>query len=69
LHSSASIIRNINSRRRRWGGHVARIGRRGMHIGYWWERQKESDHWGDQDVYGWTILKRILDRRGWYLLV
>jgi hypothetical protein len=35
---------------------------RGMHIGYWWERQKERDHWEDQDVGGWTILKWILER-------
>jgi hypothetical protein len=27
-------------------------GRRGMHIGYWWESQKERDHWEDQDVDG-----------------
>jgi hypothetical protein len=32
-----------------------------MHIGYWWVNQKERDHWGDQDVGGWTILKWILD--------
>jgi hypothetical protein len=37
-------------------------GRGGMHIGYWWEIQKERDHWEDQDVDGWTILKWILDR-------
>jgi hypothetical protein len=37
-------------------------GRRGMHIGYWWESQKERDHWGVQDVGGWTILKWILGR-------
>jgi hypothetical protein len=33
-----------------------------MHIGYWWESQKERDHWEDQDVGGWTILKWILER-------
>jgi hypothetical protein len=35
---------------------------RGMHIGYWWEIQKKRDHWEDQDVGGWTILKGILER-------
>jgi hypothetical protein len=33
-----------------------------MHIGYWWESQKERDHWEDQGVGGWTILKWILER-------
>jgi hypothetical protein len=41
------------------------MGRGGMHAGYWWESQKERDHWEDQDVGGWTILKWILDRMGW----
>jgi hypothetical protein len=35
-------------------------GRRGMHIGYWWESQKETDHWEDRDVDGWTILRWTL---------
>jgi hypothetical protein len=53
----------INSRRMRWAGHVARMGRRRrMHIGDWWEIQNERDHWEDQDVGGWTILKWILGR-------
>jgi hypothetical protein len=63
FYSSPSIIRILKLRRIRWAGHVARMGRRGMHIGYWQESQKERDHWKDQDVGGWTILKRILERQ------
>jgi hypothetical protein len=37
LYSSPNIIRMIKSRRMRWAGHVARMGRRGIYIGYWWE--------------------------------
>jgi hypothetical protein len=33
LYSSQSIIRIIKSRRMRWAGHVARMGRRGTRIG------------------------------------
>jgi hypothetical protein len=44
LHCSPSIIRIINSRRMRWAGHVARMGRRGTRIGYWWESQRERVH-------------------------
>jgi hypothetical protein len=31
-------------------------GRRGTHIEYWWESEKEGDHWDDPDVGGWIIL-------------
>jgi hypothetical protein len=31
-------------------------GKKGMHIAYWWESQKERGHWEDQEVDGWTIL-------------
>jgi hypothetical protein len=41
LYSSPSIIRMIKSRSIRRAGHVARMGRRGMHIGYWWKSPKE----------------------------
>jgi hypothetical protein len=44
LYSSPSIIRMIKSRMMRWTGHAARVERRGMHIGHWWESQKERDH-------------------------
>jgi hypothetical protein len=44
LYSSPNIIRMIKSIRVRWAGHVARIGRRGMLVGYWWESQKVRDN-------------------------
>jgi hypothetical protein len=44
LYSSPTIIRMIKTRKMRWEEHVARMGRRGMHIGFCWESQKESDH-------------------------
>jgi hypothetical protein len=44
LYSSANIIRMIMSRRMRWAGDEARMGTRGMHIGYCWKIQKERDH-------------------------
>jgi hypothetical protein len=44
LYSSLSIIRIIKSRRMKWAGHVARMGIRGTHVGYWRESRKERDH-------------------------
>jgi hypothetical protein len=43
LYSSPSIIRMIKSRRMRWAEHVDRMGRRRLHIGYWWESQRRRD--------------------------
>jgi hypothetical protein len=62
LYDSQGIITVIKSRRMIWAGHVARMGRRGMHIGFWWESQKERDHKEDLDVGGRIILKWILER-------
>jgi hypothetical protein len=44
LYSSPSIVRIIQSSRMRWAGYVARMGKREMRIGYWWENQRERDH-------------------------
>jgi hypothetical protein len=44
LYSLPNIIRIIKSRRMRWAGHVARMGRIGTHIGYFVESQRERDH-------------------------
>jgi hypothetical protein len=34
VYSSRSISGIIKSKRLRWAGHIARMGRRGTHIGY-----------------------------------
>jgi hypothetical protein len=52
LSSSPSIIRMNKSRRIRLTGYVARMVRNCMHIRYWWEGRKETDHYEDQDVGG-----------------
>jgi hypothetical protein len=44
LYSSPNVMRMIKSSRMRWTGHVARMGRRGMRMGFWLESQKEGDH-------------------------
>jgi hypothetical protein len=46
LYSSPNIIRMIKSRRMRWTGHAARMETKGIHIGYWWENEKERDPLG-----------------------
>jgi hypothetical protein len=37
-----NIIRIIKSRKMRRAGHVARMRRRGIHIGCWWESQRKE---------------------------
>jgi hypothetical protein len=37
-------------------------GGRGTRIVYGGESQSEGDHWEDQDVGGWIILRWILER-------
>jgi hypothetical protein len=46
----------------KWAGHAARVGKRGLLIGFWWENQKERDHWEDLDVGERIILECILER-------
>jgi hypothetical protein len=44
FYYSSNIIRRNKSRRMSWAEQVARMGRRGMHRGFWWESRKERAH-------------------------
>jgi hypothetical protein len=55
LYSSPGLIIIIKSRRMKWVGHVARMGENRNACGYWWESQRERDHYEDQDIGGWII--------------
>jgi allantoicase len=45
LYSLPNVIRMIKSSRMRWSGNVSNMNRgRGLHLGYWWESQRERDH-------------------------
>jgi hypothetical protein len=59
LYSSPNIIRIMKSRRMRLARHVARMGAKRKHIGYWWESQKQRDRYEEEVLGGWIILKWI----------
>jgi hypothetical protein len=42
LYSSPNIVRVIKSRRMRWAGHVAHMGRREVFTGFDWEARREE---------------------------
>jgi hypothetical protein len=48
----------IKSRRMRWAGHVARMGRGEACTGFWQGNLRERDHWGDPGVDGRTIFRK-----------
>jgi hypothetical protein len=57
LYSSPTIVWVIKSRRMRWMGHVARMGRQKMCIqSFWWGKQRKGDHLEELDVDGSIIL-------------
>jgi hypothetical protein len=70
LHSSPSIIRIIKSRRMTWAGHVARLERRGVSIGFWWESRKDNIKMAFRDIgRGGIDWIGLYDRNGWRALV
>jgi hypothetical protein len=50
LYSSPNIVRVIKSRRMRWAGHVARMGKGEVFTGIWLGGPKLRDHWEDLGV-------------------
>ena len=60
LYSSPNTVRVIKSRRMRWAGHVARMGRGETYTGVWWGNLKERDHLGKPGIDGRIILRWVL---------
>jgi len=67
LYSSPNIGRVIKSRRIRWEGYLARMGREEAYTGFWWGNLRERDHLGNTGVDGKIILRWIF--RKWNVRV
>ena len=59
LYCSPSVARVIKSRRKRWVGHVARMGRREGYSGFCGGNLRVRGHSGDPGVDGRIILRWI----------
>jgi hypothetical protein len=62
LYSSPNIVRVIKSRRMRWTGNVARMGRGEVFTGFRLGSPKARDYWEDLGVGGRILLKWTLGR-------
>jgi hypothetical protein len=49
----------MKSRRMKWAGHVARMGRGAVHRAFWWENLREADILKDPRVDRRIILKVV----------
>jgi len=52
LYSTVNNVRVIKSRRMRWAGHVARMGRGEVYTGFWCGNLRERDHLEDPGLDG-----------------
>jgi hypothetical protein len=62
LYSSPNIILLIKSRRMRWAGNVARMGKGEVYTEFWWGDLREGDHLEDPGLDGRIILKWIFKK-------
>jgi len=59
LYFSLNVVRVIKSRKMRWVGRVACMGRGEVHTGFWWGNLRERGHLDDSGVDGTIILRWI----------
>jgi hypothetical protein len=64
LYSVPNIVRVIKSRRMRWAGHVARMGKGEMCTGFSWGDLRVRDPWGNPGVDGRIMLEWIFKKWG-----
>jgi CRISPR/Cas system-associated protein Cas7 (RAMP superfamily) len=64
LYSLPNIVRVIKSRRLRWAGHVAPMGKGEVCTGFWWASLRERDRWGDPGIDGRIMLGMYLQEVG-----
>ena len=57
VYCSPNIVRVMKSRRMRWAGQVARMGRGEAYTGFWWGNLREGDHVEDPGIDGRIILR------------
>jgi hypothetical protein len=62
LHSSPNIVRVTISRRIRWAGHVACMGRGEVFTGFWLGGPNGRDHWEDVGIVrgitlSWSLVR------------
>jgi hypothetical protein len=66
LYSSPNIIQVIKSRKIKWAGHIAHMGRGEVYTVLWWGNLRERDHLEDPGVDVKIILGWVF--RNWGML-
>jgi hypothetical protein len=62
LYCSPNIVRVIKSRRMKWSGHAARMGRGEVYTRFWWGNLRVRDHLRDPGADEMIILRWILTK-------